>query len=356
MTRRGADEAEHAAAVIERLAALLAGGATPASAWQHVAGFGAAEDARDTGRRPSGQTAARVFRTLRLRLSPRFRGSPPELEPVEMSVARGMRAGQSAGAILVHRHELSWRALGCAWALAERTGAPLAQGLSDLAQTFRDFGASEREVELALAGPSSAARLVMALPAVGVLLGVALGFDSLGVLFGSAVGAFCLLAGLVLLAIAHIWNRGLIASASNREQLPGFALDLTALGMLGGASATAVRGQVDLALQRAGLDGRGTPGPQRLAGNRATTGAPTADRRVERVLTLAREAGVPAASLLRSEAALARREARAAAARSAAELGVRLMLPLGLCVLPSFLLLGVAPLILAVITQTVSRL
>ena len=346
MTRRDVDAAEHAAAVVERLAALLAGGATPVSAWQHVASFAAFEHPRLPDHSGWARRALRGEARLRARLTGTLQGRAGEIEPVEVSVARGMRAGLSVGAILRDHDQSSWRALGCAWSLAERTGAPLARGLSDLAQTFRDFGAAEREVELALAGPSSAARLVMGLPAVGVLLGLALGFDSLGILLGTPIGFACLAGGLALMLAAQLWNRALIAAASRREPLPGLVLDLTALGMLGGASALAVLLHVRRVLEDAGLAGT------RL--HRARK--PPAESRVERVLTLAREAGVPAASLLRSEAALERRDARSVSSRKATELGVRLMLPLGLCVLPAFLLLGVAPLILAVVTQTISQL
>ncbi|PPF44502.1 hypothetical protein C5B85_10190 [Pseudoclavibacter sp. AY1F1] len=340
------DAAERAAAAVERLAALLAGGATPVSAWQHVASFAASDGPRPPDR--SGWLRRTLRRWVRLRTQ--LVGAPPStaghIEPIELSVARGMRAGRRAGLILREHDESSWRALGCAWSIAERTGAPLARGLSDLAQTFRDYGAAEREVELALAGPSSAARLVMGLPAVGVLLGLALGFDSFGMLLGTPLGLACLAGGLSLMLAAQLWNRALITAASKREHLPGLALDLTALGMLGGASALAVVTQVQRVLEDAGLDGT----------RRHRSETRFAESRVERVLTLAREAGVPAASLLRSEAALERRDARSASSAKAAELGVRLMLPLGLCVLPAFLLLGVAPLILAVVTQTVSRL
>lgn len=346
MTRRDVDEAERTAAVVERLAALLSGGATAASAWQHVASFAAAEVGHRQDRRQRARGALRFEAHLRARAPALVRRRTAAAEPVEMRVAREARSGQRVGTILRGRDEPSWRSLGCAWTLAERTGAPLARGLSDLAQTFRDFGAAEREVELALAGPSSAARLVMGLPAVGVLLGLALGFDSLGVLFGTPIGIGCLAGGLVLMVAAHLWNRALITSASRRDQLPGLALDLTALGMLGGASAVAVVAQVEQVLEEADLGGVGS----------ASGGLALADGRVERVLVLARDAGVPAAALLRSEAALERRDARARSSRKAAELGVRLMLPLGLCVLPAFLLLGVAPLILAVLTQAISRL
>ncbi|MBH0110832.1 hypothetical protein I6E81_11695 [Salinibacterium sp. NG22] len=44
----------------------------------------------------------------------------------------------------------------------------------------------------------------------------------------------------------------------------------------------------------------------------------------------------------------------AAARAGAAALSVRLMLPLGLCVLPAFMVLGVLPLMVAVISSTVA--
>ncbi|ERK72364.1 hypothetical protein N136_01288, partial [Leifsonia aquatica ATCC 14665] len=56
---------------------------------------------------------------------------------------------------------------------------------------------------------------------------------------------------------------------------------------------------------------------------------------------------------LASAAEQHRRSARASGRRAAADLGVRLLLPLALCVLPSFLLLGVAPMVLGLISSTV---
>ena len=76
-------------------------------------------------------------------------------------------------------------------------------------------------------------------------------------------------------------------------------------------------------------------------------------REVEEVLALSRAAGVPASELLRAEAAELRAAARSSAQERAAALSVRLMLPLGLCVLPAFLALGVVPLLATVVTSTV---
>ena len=64
-------------------------------------------------------------------------------------------------------------------------------------------------------------------------------------------------------------------------------------------------------------------------------------------LNLAARTGAPASALLTTEAAQLRRERKRRAEERAATLGVRLVLPLGLCFLPAFLCLGVVPVVLA---------
>ncbi|WP_188665773.1 type II secretion system F family protein [Tersicoccus solisilvae] len=59
--------------------------------------------------------------------------------------------------------------------------------------------------------------------------------------------------------------------------------------------------------------------------------------------------GAPSAALLRSRAVDLRGSRRQETERRAASLGVRLVLPLGLCQLPAFLCLGVVPVVLALL-------
>ena len=70
---------------------------------------------------------------------------------------------------------------------------------------------------------------------------------------------------------------------------------------------------------------------------------------LSRELRFAYLTGAPTAGLLRSTATALRRNRRRRAEQRAAELGTRLVLPLGLCQLPSFLCLGVIPLVLALL-------
>ncbi|MCZ2401799.1 type II secretion system F family protein [Paenarthrobacter sp. Z7-10] len=66
-------------------------------------------------------------------------------------------------------------------------------------------------------------------------------------------------------------------------------------------------------------------------------------------LTFAALTGAPSSALLDAEAAQIRRIRHRTAERRAAALGVKLVLPLGLCFLPAFVCLGIVPVVLAMV-------
>lgn len=75
---------------------------------------------------------------------------------------------------------------------------------------------------------------------------------------------------------------------------------------------------------------------------------------VAQAFGLAERTGASAAELLRRAAADDRSARRAAVAVAASRLGVRLVVPLGLTVLPAFVLLGVAPVVIGLAQQLLS--
>lgn len=96
----------------------------------------------------------------------------------------------------------------------------------------------------------------------------------------------------------------------------------------------------DVAWGRGGVDSG-----RRRAGRRPPAAwEPLADA-LEPVWT----AGVAPGPLLRAHADALRARRRAATRTAAARLGVRLVLPLGLCLLPAFVLLGLVPVVLAMV-------
>lgn len=292
MTGQGFDAV---AVLVQRLAVLTAAGIPPLPAWRHAdAGIaGDVASARDLG--------ARIAR----------------------------EAGQRPAS-----ERSAWQALACVWEVATEAGAPLAPTLERTADVLRALAQSSRDVETALAGPRATSRIVLALPVFGMLLGAVLGFDLIAALTSPA-GLICVTLGGILTLIALRWNRRLLSWARELDATPGLGFDLYAVALAGGASIDRAGSLVAQALRMADLALADEVGP---------------------VLEFASAAGVPVVALLRAEADERRRTVRAAAARRAAQLESRLPLPLGLCVLPAFVLVGVVPIALAILSSTAGAL
>jgi tight adherence protein B len=228
------------------------------------------------------------------------------------------------------------RSIAAVWAVAEVAGAPLGHALRTVAETLRDAAESERDADVALSGPRATARLMSWLPAAGAAMALGIGADIAGTV-ASPVGATAVGGGALLMLAGRWWMRALVRRATVRRPHPGLAEELIAIAIAGGASAEAgVRLAADAshACRLRSLDDSGARAALRLASS----------------------AGAPAVELLTASARQLRRSARAQARSAAATLGVRLMLPLGVCVLPSFLLLAVVPLLLSPLSSTVGGL
>ncbi len=282
--------AADAAATVRTLAVLLQAGARPMAAWRHLADAGDAVALRITERCADG---------------------------AELAGALDVEAG-------------AWKDVAAAWEIATIVGAPLAEVLGSLAESLQDAASAADDVRIALAEPAGTARLLLWLPFAGLLLGFALGFDTIGVLVTNPFGTACVIAGLVLVLLARWWTARMVRAAQPRPGTPGMHADLVAVALSGGA---------------------GMPRALRLV-EQSTAELIDDPTTTQAVLDLSRSAGVPAGSLLRASAARLRQEARVQGRIRAARLSSKLLLPLGACTLPAFLLLGVAPLMLSVLGST----
>ncbi|KAA9107570.1 type II secretion system F family protein [Microbacterium rhizomatis] len=299
-------DAATAADTVLRVAVLLQAGIAPSRAWAHLAATGDA-------------------------------------------VAAAVHADVGQGASVPHAIAArggSWREIGAAWRVAEAVGAPLAENLRGIAAALRDAQESADEIRVALAEPAGTTRLMGWLPLVAVLLGGALGFDTFLVLLRNPLGFACLIAGIALVIAARRWSGALVRSARPGPGIPGMRAELLAIGLSGGVS-------IDRA-KRIVAESTGESGAVTYATESAESEPPPDE--IDATLTLSRSAGVPAVELLRAAASLARHRARTDGRLRAARLSSRLLLPLGVCTLPAFLLLGVAPMLLSVISSTSVRL
>jgi len=279
-----------AATSVQTLAVLLQAGAVPLTAWRHLG---------DTGDEHAAAVVDRVEQGMPL-----------------------VAAIESEGG--------AWQDLAAAWEVATTVGAPLAEVLRMIAETLRDAASAADDVRIALAEPAGTARLLLWMPFAGLLLGFALGFDTVSVVIGNPIGAGCVVAGMLLVVAARLWTARLLRRARPRPGTPGMQAELVAVALSGGASVERALRLVD-------------DSPASRHGD-AT--------RIRSVLDLSRAAGVPAAQLLRASAAQDRHRSRVEGRLRAAKLSTQLLIPLGVCTLPAFLLLGVAPLLLSVLAST----
>lgn len=300
------DAATAIAQTLLQLAVLLQAGVAPPRAWEHVAA---------TGDRIAQQ--------------------------VHSAAAAGMPLPDAVAEV-----GGPWREVAAAWSVASTVGAPLADTLRGTATALRDAGEAADEVRVALAEPAGTAALMAWLPLVGVGLGLVLGFDTLRVLVATPVGIACLVAGLLLIIAARRWSAALVGRARPRAGIPGLHAELLAIALSGGVSIDRAR-QVVADARRA-VTGSAPASAVGSAPASAPESAP--GTAIETALELSRSAGAPAVELLRAAASLERHRSRVEGRVRAARLSSSLLLPLGVCTLPAFLLLGVAPMLVSVIS------
>lgn len=305
----------------------------------------------------------------------------------------GVPALADARRVVDERHA---RAVVAGARLASRTGAPLAAVLERVGAALAEDDAVEVQRRAALAGPQATVRVLTWLPVVGVVLGWALGADPVGVLLDGGLGTALLLAAALLTWAGRRWSARLLLAARAAGGGAGVG------GGRGGRDGDRgrVRGRVrgrggtrrrdrdrgtgdgvdvpvvlDL-LEAACAAGSSVPGALEAVGGALGTGVADGGRGAALVAAAARlhrgcgwreawsgsdpalapvadalrpswEDGVAPAGALRATAAHLRRERQGAALAAAGRLGVRLVLPLAVCHLPAFVLVGLVPVLVS---------
>lgn len=104
--------------------------------------------------------------------------------------------------------------LAAVWRVAEDSGSGLANACAALLQGLRDSEELRRTLDAQLAGPRASARMLSALPLVGLLMGLLLGGNPLVWLLATAPGRLCLLGGVLLNVVGILWTRRIAAKAA----------------------------------------------------------------------------------------------------------------------------------------------
>jgi Flp pilus assembly protein TadB len=273
--------------------------------------------------------------------------------------AAALRAGCGVPAVSVEDETIE-RQVAAALVIARDTGAPLAELLERIEEQHRAAARLATRAAAEAAGARATAFLLLVLPAGGVALGHLIGVRALPVLLGTAVGGACAL-GAVLLQLAGLaWVARIAAHREPagpreiaRNDLPLAAELLAAVLRAGvpvdhGVLAVAAVLPLGDRLVRVGRALRlGAPAG---AAWRHLADLDGAHRLVAAAVRSAGSGGAFAGTLRRIAADLRADDADRVEAR-ARRAAVLLVLPLGLCFLPAFVLAGLTPVVIAVVGE-----
>jgi tight adherence protein B len=215
------------------------------------------------------------------------------------------------------------------WRVANRVGGSLSAALDRLAEVFADESKHRQEIELAFAGPRSTARLVLWLPVVSLVLAQLLGMRPFEAVFHTPLGFISVAIGVILMLFGRVWSRAILSRAQIDSQDPGLPFDLVNLGLSAGLSVGDARIQAakELKLEAESIED------------------------LDDLAEQSRRTGAQLSSMLSTAADLARQRKHYLAADQVARLGVRLMIPIGVLVLPAFVLMAIVPLAISLLSS-----
>lgn len=136
---------------------------------------------------------------------------------VDDLVATGARGEQLSGTWLSHGRQLDSDALrfvGQAWALSERTGAPLADALTTSEQVLRARIRSRERLASAAAGPRASMGVLALLPISGPVVGLACGIAPRELYFATTWSTVSLLLGIAFAGFGWWWSRNILRRAA----------------------------------------------------------------------------------------------------------------------------------------------
>lgn len=226
------------------------------------------------------------------------------------------------------------------WRLANRFGGPIVLALNRITNVFDRHSRDQAEVKLAFAGPQSTAKLVMWLPVLALVLAQLVGMNPFAAIFGSLLGALSVALGLGLMVAGRSWTRRLLAKALPDPLDPasidrGAYLDCVLIGIQAGLPLSDARiisaDEYEISF-----------GVKPLEENQEA---------LNKAAELSRTTGAALTEILSANAEAFREEQRYAVASRISKLGVQLMIPLGVAVLPAFVLLSIVPIAISLLSH-----
>lgn len=226
-------------------------------------------------------------------------------------------------------------------------GAPMADILDAIGDSIDDGQSVAEARRVASAGPLMSARVLAALPLVGITCALALGASPWQFYTGGTVGRICALLGAAAWVVGIASCRRILARARSTDEDtdPALACDLVAAGLACGAAIPRVLDALAAACARESLAWTAHALRLGVPWDEAWEETPEWAHPLRDALESSWTSGSAPEMMLARSASWERRARLADAKTRAEELSVRLVGPLGACFLPAFLALGIAPLL-----------
>ena len=222
------------------------------------------------------------------------------------------------------------------WSLAQQLGGPVVLALNRIIEVFERNDKNAKEVELAFAGPQSTSKLVMGLPVVALVLAQLTGMNPFGAIVGSLLGLLSVCLGAGLLVTGHYWTKRLLAKALPQSLDPGAYLDCVLIGLQAGLPLDRAR---ETAEQNFKIVFSEEVSVQDVAA-------------LDEAAELSRTTGAALSQIILSTADRVREDLRFQISNRIARLSVKLMIPLGVAVLPAFILLSIVPIAISLLSNS----
>jgi len=215
-----------------------------------------------------------------------------------------------------------------------KTGGPIAASLDRLANVMTHRFKQHQQAQVAFAAPKATAKLVMALPVLAMLAAQLLGMNPVRAIFTTPVAFASVLIGGALLYGGRVWSNSMLAKALPEQSDAGAFLDAVAVALNAG-----------LNVQQAVLIAK-----QSFAQHFDQVDQESIDE-LQKAIDLSSQSGAAIAPLLIANADRLREAQNNHTANRLAKLSVSLMIPLGLAVLPAFVLLSIVPIAISLLTN-----
>lgn len=221
------------------------------------------------------------------------------------------------------------------WFFAQQLGGPVVLALNRIIEVFERNDKNAKEVELAFAGPQATSKLVMGLPVIALVLAQLTGMNPFGAIVGSLLGLLSVCLGAGLLVTGHYWTKRLLAKSLPLSLDPGAYLDCVLIGLQAGLPLDSARETAAKNYQRV------------FAAEVSAHDVAQLDEAAE----LSRTTGAALTQIILSIADRLREDLRFQISNRIARLSVKLMIPLGVAVMPAFILLSIVPIAISLLSN-----